>query len=82
MKTFTRCICIYLLIELAPENSKQKIIACPNCMHSFPITVTGGNGEQDSVQETVSNKRKGYGTVNELMIKVCLKILFLMKIWN
>jgi hypothetical protein len=58
-----------VLTELAPETAKQKAIACPKCTHIFNVPMAVGYAEQDSVQETASNKRKAYQTVSSQPLK-------------
>jgi hypothetical protein len=54
-----------VLTEMPTEAAKQKAITCPNCSHLFHIS----NNEQDSIQETGSNKRKAYANSNARIIK-------------
>jgi hypothetical protein len=58
-----------VLTEMPPENAKSKAIACPKCTHRFHVSIGGGVDDQDSVQETVTNKRKTYQYANEGTIK-------------
>lgn len=58
-----------VMTEIAPENTKQKAVTCPQCLHIFPISINGGNVEQDNIHETASHKRKVYATANDQTIK-------------
>ncbi len=61
---------------MPPESAKPKAIACPKCTHRFHVSIGSGVDDQDSVQETVTNKRKTYQYANEGTIKVCRKFFY------